>query len=265
MDEDFAKWINLKRLVDISEHAGQLILQVYHDNNNIFKISYKDDDSPLTVADKRANDYICKQLTQFYPKIPIISEENKNDDYEKRKNYKYCWLVDPLDGTKEFIKRNGEFTVNIGLVKNGKTVGGVVHIPVDNETYVAGKGMGAFKKIGAKIEEIETQAYPQQKNDSLNIIASKSHMNDDTRRFISKFEKYNLLTVGSSIKLIWIATGKADIYPRIAPTMEWDTCAAHAIVNEMGGNVLKFNSTEELVYNKENLLNPYFVCSKTSF
>ena len=261
--KDYKKWVNLKKLVEIAENAGQLILQVYHTEVANFDISFKKDESPLTIADQRANSYICEQLKSNYPDVPIISEENKNDNYEKRKNYTYCWLVDPLDGTKEFIKRNGEFTVNIGLVKNGKPVAGVVHIPVTNETFVAGKDMGAFKKVGNNKEELEleTSCYPHtKKSEKVTIIASKSHMNDETRNFISKYKNYELLSVGSSIKLIWIAIGKADIYPRIAPTMEWDTCASHAIVNEMGGKVLKFNSDEELEYNKENLLNPYFVC-----
>ena len=262
MKGDFRNWVNLKKLVAIAENAGQLILQVYHTEVVNFDISYKNDDSPLTIADQKANKYICEQLRSEYPDVPIVSEENKNDSYETRKNYTYCWFVDPLDGTKEFIKRNGEFTVNIGLVKNGKPVAGVVHIPVTGETFVAGKDMGAFKKVGNHKEEIEREGvtYPKTKKEGVTIIASKSHMNDETRDFIGRYKDAELISVGSSIKLIWIAIGKADIYPRIAPTMEWDTCAAHAIVNEMGGKVLKFNSEEELEYNKENLLNPYFVC-----
>ncbi len=255
----------LKAVIDISKKAGEEILKVY---NGDISIEYKDDDSPLTEADKRAHKTIetsLKEISDF----PILSEEGKDIPFEKRKNWEYFWLVDPLDGTKEFIKRNGEFTVNIALIYRNKPVFGVVYAPAIDALYYGGSNIGAFK-----IEKgIETKLPEKRENSpKITVVASKSHLNEETKEFIdmlkSKFDKVETVSIGSSLKFCLVAEGVADIYPRIAPTMEWDTAAAHAILNGAGGKVVKYKNERvlskvrelpELVYNKENLLNPHFI------
>ena len=254
-------WIKYSEIVNIVELAAQIILQIYTSDN--FHIELKGDTSPLTIADRKANEFICKELKNLYPEIPIISEENKNDSWDVRKNYTFAWLVDPLDGTKEFIKKNGEFTVNIGLIYNGVPVAGFVNIPVEGKTYWSVEGMGAYvKEVGKQSIKIEEFWENYCKNDRVKVICSRSHMSDDTKKFIAGLGDVDIVNVGSSIKILWIAEKKADVYPRIAPTMEWDTCAAHAILKEVGGSLRIYPEMEEEVrYNKENLLNPFFVAS----
>ncbi len=255
----------LKAVIDISKKAGEEILKVY---NGDISIEYKDDNSPLTEADKRAHKTIetsLKEISEF----PILSEEGKDIPFEKRKNWEYFWLVDPLDGTKEFIKRNGEFTVNIALIYKNKPVFGVVYAPAIDALYYGGSNIGAFK-----IEKgIETKLPEKRENSpKITVVASKSHLNEETKEFIDmlkiKFGKVETVSIGSSLKFCLVAEGVADIYPRIAPTMEWDTAAAHAVLNGIGGKVVKYESRmvldkigelPELVYNKENLLNPHLI------
>ena len=272
------RFLNSRKLINIIEMAAQLILQIYHRDN--FGIEIKEDKSPLTEADKKANEYICNQLTSLYPNIPIISEENKNADYENRSKYEFAWLIDPLDGTKEFISRNGEFTVNIGLIHLGVPVAGFVNIPCSGITYWAIKGCGAWKKNyneedSVMIEPRGGREYGELiKKRKTIVLASRSHMNDETVEYISKLGgEVELKNVGSSIKLMWIADNKADIYPRLAPTMEWDTCASDAILRELGGGCqiyfkeIKMGGGgagagaggEYLIYNKESLINPSFI------
>ena len=275
------RFLNSRKLINIIEMAAQLILQIYHRDN--FGIEIKEDKSPLTEADKKANEYICNQLTSLYPNIPIISEENKNADYENRSKYEFAWLIDPLDGTKEFISRNGEFTVNIGLIHLGVPVAGFVNIPCSGITYWAIKGCGAWKKIyneddSVMIEPRGGREYGELiKKRKTIVLASRSHMNEETAEYIAKLGgEVELKNVGSSIKLMWIADNKADIYPRIAPTMEWDTCASDAILRELGGGCMIYfkeikmggggsgggggcGGVKYLVYNKESLLNPSFI------
>jgi len=279
------RFLNSRKLINIIEMASQLILQIYHRDN--FGIEIKEDKSPLTEADKKANEYICNQLTSLYPNIPIISEENKNADYNTRSKYEFAWLVDPLDGTKEFIRRNGEFTVNIGLIHLGVPVAGFVNIPCSGITYWAIKGCGAWKKNYNEDDSVMIEPRdslyggPVKKRKTI-VLASRSHMNDETVEYISKLGgEVELKNVGSSIKLMWIADNKADIYPRIAPTMEWDTCASDAILRELGGGCQIYfkeikmgggvgggvgggdgdgdGSVKYLVYNKESLINPSFI------
>jgi len=285
-------WLNYGKIIEIVEIASQIILQIYL-NDELFMnmnmtIENKVDvgNSPLTIADKKANDFICQELRGLYPDIPIISEENKNDDWEVRKKYTWVWLVDPLDGTKEFIKRNGEFTVNIGLVYKGESVAGFVGVPTQGLVYW-GSGDGAWKKeIGdGKTIDLMEENMLRKKGGITRIVASRSHMDDKTEQFIQtnyieKGRRFELLNVGSSLKILWIAENKADVYPRLAPTMEWDTCAAHAILKACGGaleivgmldnslfhpdssglGVSPFLKVAELTYNKKDLLNPHFIC-----
>ena len=268
------RFLNSRKLINIIEMASQLILQIYHRDN--FMVEIKEDKSPLTEADKKANEYICNQLTSLYPDIPIISEENKNADYNIRSKYEYAWLIDPLDGTKEFISKNGEFTVNIGLIHLGVPVAGFVNIPCSGITYWAIKGCGAWKKNyneddSIMIEPREALYGGLVKKRKTIVLASRSHMNEETVEYISKLGEVELKNVGSSIKLMWIADNKADIYPRLAPTMEWDTCASDAILRELGGGCQIYvkeigmggrearGGFEYLNYNKESLLNPSFI------
>jgi 3'(2'), 5'-bisphosphate nucleotidase len=251
--------VNLQTLLPLAIHAAeaacQVILEVY--NSGDFQAEAKGDDSPLTLADKKAHHTICNLLHPTM--LPILSEEGRSIPYEERKKWEYFWMVDPLDGTKEFIKRNGEFTVNIALIHNGVPVLGVVAIPVTGEIFYAAKGIGAWQKIQGKKTALPKRSSANLAASGLRVVASRSHMNDDTHEFIEKLKTPTLVSKGSSLKFLLLAEGKADVYPRYAPTMEWDTAAAHIIVNEVGIKVFQLGSEKELRYNKENLLNPHFL------
>jgi 3'(2'), 5'-bisphosphate nucleotidase len=251
----------IDQIVQIAEEAGLIIMDVY-DNPDTYQnsVEYKEDDSPLTIADQKASNYICDELLKISD-ILIICEETKNADYDERSQHEYVWLIDPLDGTKEFIKRNGEFTVNIGLAHNSRSVFGVVNIPCQNKTYVGVDGVGSYV-----LEDGNRLSIQVSDNRSLNnakVVISRSHLNDETQEFISRYSDPTTVPIGSSIKMLLVADGTADIYPRIGPTMEWDTCAAHAVVKGAGGQIYVYKDgqfNEEVSYNKENLLNPLFVC-----
>jgi 3'(2'), 5'-bisphosphate nucleotidase len=247
--------INLKDIVNIAKEAGDAIMEIYERD---FTIEYKDDKSPLTEADLKSNEIICNALATLYPNIPILSEENRGVSYVDRMVWDYFWLIDPIDGTKEFIKKTGEFTVNIALIYKDKPVLGVVYAPVLEDMYFSKKDMGAYKN-DVRLP-IKKNAEPDKE---LNVVASISHLSEETQTFIDELavdtEKLNLVSKGSSLKLCMVAEGTADIYPRLAPTMEWDTGAAHAIVLESGKQVVQYKNDKPLVYNKENLLNPWFV------
>jgi len=249
--------IELDFIVDIAKDAGDAIMEIY---NKDFTIEYKADDSPLTQADIKSNEIICEALKKAYPDIPLLSEENKMIEYEVRKNWEYFWLIDPIDGTKEFIKKNGEFTVNIALIHKDRPVLGVVYAPALGDMYKAKEGEGAYKN---------SQKLPLFRNGSaevsLKVVASKSHLSDETQSFIDDLKKQTQsveqVSKGSSLKLVMVAEGSADIYPRLAPTMEWDTAAADAIVRISGKCTYQYTQKLEdiLVYNKPDLLNPWFV------
>lgn len=249
----------LKALTDISRVAGEEILKIYHDESKFDRVDFKADDSPLTLADKAAHLAIEAKLQEMSPEIPILSEEGRDIPYEERKEWSRFWLVDPLDGTKEFIKRNGEFTVNIALIEGNEVIMGCVHVPVSNVTYFAAKGEGAYMKVGAeKAVKIEANAF-ELTDKGLRLVCSRSHMTPEVEAYVAQFDEPQTVSMGSSLKLVLIAEGKADIYPRLGPTMEWDTAAAQIIVEEAGGQVLQADSGEVMQYNKENLLNPYFL------
>ena len=245
--------IDLNDIKNIALEAGNAIMEIYVRD---FKVEYKDDKSPLTEADLKANEIICSSLEKLYPNIPIMSEENKEDEYSVRKDREYYWCIDPIDGTKEFVKKNDEFTVNIALIHNDTPVLGVVYAPAIDEMYEAKKGFGAFKN-GEKLP-LKVNTTPQMK---LSVVASKSHLSEETQEFIDSLDTQEVeqISRGSSLKLCMVAEGVADIYPRLAPTMEWDTAAADAIVREAGKMTYEFNSDSPVVYNKENLLNPWFI------
>jgi 3'(2'), 5'-bisphosphate nucleotidase len=251
-----------------SVEAGEAIMKVYSNKINVI---YKEDESPLTLADKNANEIINKYLIKS--KIPIISEENKILTYEERKNWDQCWIVDPLDGTKEFIKRNGEFTVNIALIKHSKPILGVIYVPASKTLYFTSEDCLKSYKVLLKtntifIDDIFNNAveiFPTQQNKNiLRIVGSRSHLNEATKSYILKIEKKNktkIVSKGSSLKFCLIAEGGAEIYPRFAPTMEWDTAAGQAICEAVGVKVIDITTNEPLKYNKQNLMNPYFLVS----
>ncbi|WP_452221596.1 3'(2'),5'-bisphosphate nucleotidase CysQ [Lacinutrix salivirga] len=261
---------SLDTAIKASLEAGKVIMQVY---DTAFNVEVKDDKSPLTEADKKANDVINSYLVNT--EFPIISEENKQTNYEERKKWKTCWVVDPVDGTKEFIKRNGEFTVNIALVENGKPKLGVIYVPATKTIYFA----DVDKKEGYKtqleshdtaLEEVIKKAEPlqpkQNKQGTVQVVGSRSHMSKETLDYVEdlkqKGKTVEIVSKGSSLKFCLVAEGNADVYPRFAPTMEWDTAAGQAICNAVGVEVISNQTNKPLLYNKENLLNPWFLVSK---
>ena len=267
------KKISLKKALKIAIRgalgAGKAIEEIYELKD--FQISSKSDDSPLTIADKKANNIINNVLRPSG--IPIISEENKQIDYEIRKNWDTCWIVDPLDGTKEFIKRNGEFTVNIALVKNGNPVLGVIFAPALKMLYFADVSQGKAYKVpvsgGSEMEKIlseVTEMKPDIPNTTIKVVGSRSHMNDATTQFIEELEKeyeggVEVVSKGSSLKFCLVAEGQAHVYPRFAPTMEWDTAAGQAICEAVGLEVTSRETGESITYNRTNMLNPHFLVS----
>ena len=244
-------------IIKISEKAGNAILKVYSKDNDSFKVSYKEDNSPLTIADQAANDVICAELYKLSPNIPILSEEGKYIKFEDRKKWKKFWLIDPLDGTKEFINRNGEFTVNIAFIELDKPTLGVVHAPVINTTWYT-DGIDSYKIEKGVSKKINVEV--PNKNDKVKVVSSRSHSNNPKLEdYLNNFKDYELVKMGSSIKICLVADGSAHLYPRFGPTMEWDTAAAHAVVKFAGGNILNMDNDKELSYNKSELLNPEFL------
>jgi len=267
--------ILLKDVIEISLFAGKKIIDIYRKD---FSIEYKNDKSPLTEADILSNELITSGLTNLDSQYPILSEENRIIDYSERKNWKRFWLVDPIDGTKEFIKKNGEFTINIALIDQGEPVMGVVYAPALETLYYGMKGFGSYRKTNGKTEKLPLAQNNPSESKVIRIAASRSHMNKDTSDFIDKVSAIYPDCIientykGSSLKLCMVAEGSADIYPRAAPTMEWDTAAAHGIVEASGRGVFRFDTfnmndirfnseihAEKLTYNKTNLLNPNFI------
>lgn len=244
-------------LLDLCKTAGDEILKIYHASEGI-AIDRKADNSPLTKADQASHHVIFDALRKHYPDTPIISEEGKEVVvYETRKDYRHFWLVDPLDGTKEFINRNGEFTVNIALIEDGYPVAGFIYVPVKDTWYYTKEGK-AYKRKGTESFPIEVN----NKTADLTAVGSKSHSSPEEATLLSKYPVTNTISVGSSLKFCMVAEGKADIYYRHGPTMEWDTAAGQAIVEAAGGKVLKGDgeSKERFSYNKEELLNKSFLC-----
>ena len=265
----------------VAKRAGEAILEVYDSD---FAVEQKDDKSPLTLADKRSHEIIKKVLEQTITvnnsTVPILSEEGKEIPYDERIKWEYFWLVDPLDGTKEFIKRNGEFTVNIALIHKHKPVLGIIYIPVKDVFYFAAINFGTYKLENSEIltddlsiEELidKSQRLPLNSNDktTLTVIGSRSHTSEEFSEFVKRLnqrhENVEFISSGSSLKLCLVAEGKADVYPRFGPTMEWDTAAGQAIVEQAKGTVMETETNEPLSYNKSNLLNPFFIVSGQDF
>jgi len=258
----------LETAIDASIIAGKEIMNVY--NSSDFNVELKSDDSPLTLADQKANAAIMEFLVDT--DIPIISEENKLIGYDERKKWDRCWIVDPLDGTKEFIKRNGEFTVNIALIENNKPILGVIYIPVQQKIYFTNTSydktfqliLSDLEMRAEEITKVAQEIQPMEQIEKMRIVGSRSHLNDETKSFIEAIETEKTIEVvssGSSLKFCLVAEGAADRYPRFAPTMEWDTAAGQAICEAAGVSVIDHTTNAPLLYNKEDLLNPWFLVS----
>ncbi|WP_121666115.1 3'(2'),5'-bisphosphate nucleotidase CysQ [Mesonia aquimarina] len=246
----------LPLIIDASRDAGIKIMEVY--NSESFDVEQKQDDSPLTRADKLANQAITKRLQET--DFPILSEEGAKIPYEERKDWEYFWMVDPLDGTKEFIKQNGEFTVNIALIHKNEPILGVVYAPALDKIYFGGKGLGAYRSENMDPQD-QLKLIKHEKGPT-RIVASRSHLNKDTEDYINQFKEAETVSMGSSLKFMLLADSEADIYPRFAPTMEWDTAAAHAVLKGLDLEVMSMEDDKPLRYNKENLLNPYFLVKR---
>lgn len=266
----------LQKTIIAAVKAGEDILEVY---DTKFDVEYKDDKSPLTLADKKSSTRIINELSEF--NFPFLSEEEEQEKFEIRKKWDKVWIVDPLDGTKEFVKRNGEFTVNIALAENGLPTLGVIYSPVFKDLYFAAKGLGAFK-IGREIfteneQNIFNFSFEQilklsqklpivNKRNKYVVVASRSHMSTETYQHIEKLKllqyDVDIVTTGSSIKMCWVAEGIADEYPRFGPTMEWDTAAGQAILQESGSELIDLQTKVPMQYNREHLLNNWFIAQR---
>ncbi len=244
----------LPAVVAIARRAGDAIMKIYESGE--IGTTSKADQSPLTLADLASHNAIVEGLQECAPEIPVLSEEAADIQYAERSQWPVYWLVDPLDGTKEFIKRNGEFTVNIALIEDGKPVLGVVYAPVLQTCYYAAQGVGAYmQRNGDTARAIKVESRIQGK--PIKVVASRSHSDERTTALLERIGDHETISMGSSLKFCLVAEGKANCYPRLGPTMEWDTAAAHAVVNEAGGCVCESNG-HELRYNKPDLHNPEF-------
>lgn len=260
---------NLKIAVKAALEAGKEILEIYHSDD--FEVELKGDNSPLTKADLASHNVIMSHLSKT--DIPVLSEEGKSIPYTSRKDWKQLWIVDPIDGTKEFIKRNGEFTVNIALIENQKTVIGVIYVPALGDLYFSTSEMGAYK-VSVNLEDYDvddlinlaSKLPLERKDGTFTVVASRSHMSPETEAYVTEMrEKHgnvNLISKGSSLKLCMVAEGQADCYPRFAPTMEWDTAAGQAICEHAGFEVIDWSTKERMLYNRQELLNNWFLVRK---
>ena len=255
---------DMQHLLEMAKHAaldaGKAVMDIYQSGE--FETGTKADASPVTKADRKSHIIITGHLEKTH--LPILSEEGGNSDFEKRKQWKYCWFVDPLDGTKEFINKNGEFTINIGLVLQNVPVGGVIYVPCSDTLYSGSKETGVSKNEKGKTVEFPVLAERTQFKDLLQrghitVAVSRSHMNSETKTFVDQFQSVKVLSLGSSLKFMSLLENNAAIYPRLGSTMEWDTAAAHAILNASNRGVYRADMRSELSYNKPDLTNPFFI------
>ena len=244
----------LPEVLKIADAASEKVMSIYMTD---FKVNYKADESPITAADIASHNVIVEGLSNLSQDIPILSEEGAEIPWSERKHWQRFWLIDPIDGTKDFTQRTDEFTVNIALIENGEPILGVVTAPALKEAYWGLRGQGAYKRDNTGHVQRITVAEP---GEAKRVVASKNHLNEDTKAFIDKLGAHELVQAGSSLKFCKIAEGHADIYPRLAPTCEWDTGAAHAVLLAAGGKVETLEG-KPLQYGKEDVLNPHFVAS----
>lgn len=243
----------ISALEPIARAAGDAILTIYRQP---FAVEYKQDESPLTAADQGAHEVIVQALARLTPDIPVLSEESDAETMQARLGWSRYWLVDPLDGTKEFVSRNGEFTVNIALIDHGRPVWGLVYAPVLDRLWYGGKGIGAWRVADGKHEAIQTR--PHGDGEAWRVVGSRNHLSQETLDYLAPFGEIELVSMGSSLKFCIIAEGGAELYPRLAPTCEWDTAAAQAVLEGAGGSVTQLDGSA-LAYNKPDILNPWFV------
>lgn len=247
---------DIEKINGIAVAAGKKIMEIYEHEDFSKVVDFKSDKSPLTLADKESHNIIAKGLIKFAPEIPVLSEEGKQLSFEERKTWSKFWLVDPLDGTKEFIKRNGEFTVNIALMEKGKPVMGVIYVPATKDLYYGALGKGAFKKDA---DGYLTVLKVNSKKNNLIAVGSRSHGSTEEEAILNKYGVKDFISKGSSLKFCMLAEGAADVYFRFGPTMEWDTAAGQAIVEASGGRM--YNSIgKDFEYNKVSLKNESFIC-----
>ncbi|AVP91806.1 3'(2'),5'-bisphosphate nucleotidase CysQ [Aeromonas rivipollensis] len=243
----------ISELEPIARAAGDAILAIYRQP---FAVEYKQDESPLTAADQGAHEVIVQALARLTPDIPVLSEESDAETMQARLGWSRYWLVDPLDGTKEFVSRNGEFTVNIALIDHGRPVWGLVYAPVLDKLWYGGKEVGAWRVADGTHKAIQTR--PHEAGQAWRVVGSRNHLSQETLDYLAPFGEIELVSMGSSLKFCIIAEGGASLYPRLAPTCEWDTAAAQAVLEGAGGSVTQLDGTA-LAYNKPNILNPWFV------
>ena len=241
-------------VLEIAREAGRRILEIY---GREFAVESKADESPLTEADMASHRAIVSGLSALTPDIPLLSEESADIPYEERRRWDEYWLIDPLDGTKEFIKRNGEFTVNIALIRGGRPVLGVVHVPVKDTDYFGAEGVGAFRRVGdsdpAPIRVTGETGSP------VRVVGSRSHRGHSLDTYLDRLGAHEMVPMGSSLKLCLVASGDADVYPRLGPTCEWDTAAAQGVVEAAGGKVVDLEGAPLRYNSKEEFLNPFFI------
>jgi 3'(2'), 5'-bisphosphate nucleotidase len=252
--------IQLEEIVKLATEAGKAILDVY--GREDFEEEAKGDGSPLTLADRRAHAVIETGLRELTPDIPLLSEESSREAFEKRRSWSRYWLVDPLDGTREFVRRNGEFTVNIALIDSGRSILGVVHTPVSGISHMASTEGGSFRQqpggdpVPIRVRNLDRA--------NIVMVASRSHAGEHVTRYRESLERLggpvSMTSMGSSLKICLVAEGRADVYPRLGPTSEWDTAAAHCVLEAAGGRVTRIDGTP-LEYNKPDILNPWFLAS----
>ena len=253
------KETQIENIVRLAKRAGEEIIKIYQSQ---FEVTIKSDSSPLTEADLLSNKILTEGLKKYFPDIPILAEESRLIPYAERKEWDYFWLVDPLDGTKEFIKKNGEFTINIALVDKMEPFFGIIYSPVKETAWFNIPKRGIFKKGS---DGITHKIIPdiQREPGQVILIGSRSHGREELQAFTDsmkdKYDKVDLISAGSALKFCLLVEGQADIYPRFTPTMEWDTAAGHALIRESGKEIYIMDSGEILTYNKENLKNPFFI------
>ena len=243
----------ISALEPIARAAGDAILAIYRQP---FAVEFKQDESPLTAADQGAHEVIVQALARLTPDIPVLSEESDAEAMQARRGWSRYWLVDPLDGTKEFVSRNGEFTVNIALIDHGRPVWGLVYAPVLDKLWYGGKGMGAWRVADGTHKAIQTR--PHEAGQAWRVVGSRNHLSQATLDYLAPLGEVELVSMGSSLKFCIIAEGGAELYPRLAPTCEWDTAAAQAVLEGAGGSVTQLDGSA-LAYNKPDILNPWFV------
>lgn len=258
--------MDIKKINEIAIKAGSEIQKIYNKyrSNLDIQIEKKEDNSPLTEADLASHSVIVHELKSFTPDIPVLSEEGGHQPYAIRKEWNRYWLIDPLDGTKEFIKKNGEFTVNIALIEKNEPILGVVYAPDLKVLWYGQKGKGSFKKVNEKEINISVSLAPTE-NEIWKIVGSRSHQSPEFAEYIKKFQPNEMLSMGSSLKICLIGEGSAHVYPRLGPTSEWDIAAAHGVLLPAGGDIIDFHTRKPIRYNqKEEYLNPFFIAAGES-